>query len=73
MKMSKGYSQPEIAADIRLLNSVHGSGSTILIPGFDYDSVGFLGCMSHGSLAGFWGWMAHEQDALSNRQENNGS
>ena len=22
----------------RLLNSLHGSGSTILIPGFDYDS-----------------------------------
>ena len=37
MKVSKGQSQPEIVADIRLLNSLHGVGSTILIPGFDYD------------------------------------
>ena len=36
MKVSKGRSQPEIAADIRLLNPVHGSGiTTILVPGFD--------------------------------------
>ena len=41
MKASKGQSQPEIAADLRLLGSLHGSGSTILIPGFDYDSCAF--------------------------------
>ena len=35
MKVSKGQSQPEIVADIRLLNSLHGSGSTILLPGFE--------------------------------------
>ena len=29
---------PEIVADIRLLSSLHGSGSTIFVPGFDYDS-----------------------------------
>ena len=29
---SKGQSQPQIAADIRLLNSLHGSGSTMLVP-----------------------------------------
>ena len=40
MKVSTGRSQPEIAADIRLLNSVRGSGSSIFIPGFDYDSHG---------------------------------
>ena len=38
MKVSKGRSQPEIAADIPLLNSLHGSGSTILVSGFDCDS-----------------------------------
>ena len=37
MKVGKGQSSP-LAAHIRLLNSLHGSGSTILIPGFDYDS-----------------------------------
>ena len=26
MKVSKGQSQPEISADFRLLNSLHGSG-----------------------------------------------
>ena len=36
MKVSKGQSQPQIAAEFRLLNSSHGSGPTILIPGFDY-------------------------------------
>ena len=36
MKASKGRSQPEIAADIRLLNCLHGSGiTTILIPAFE--------------------------------------
>ena len=45
----KGYSQPEIAADIRLLNSLHGSGiMTILIPGFDYDSF----VLRHNYIAG---------------------
>ena len=29
---------PEIAADIRLLDSLHGSGLTILVPGFGCDS-----------------------------------
>ena len=38
MKVSKGQPQPELAADIRLLYSLHGSGSIMLIPGFDYDS-----------------------------------
>ena len=38
MKLSKGQSQPEKAANIRLCISLHGSGSTILIPGFDCDS-----------------------------------
>ena len=38
MKVSKGQSQPEIVAELRLLNSLHGSGWTILIPGSDYDS-----------------------------------
>ena len=33
-------SQPEMVAGIRLLNSLHGSGSTVLIPGFDCDSNG---------------------------------
>ena len=38
MKVSKGQSQPEIVADVRLLDSLHGSGiTTILIPGFDCD------------------------------------
>ena len=27
-----------MAAEIRLLNFLHGSGSTILVPGFDYDT-----------------------------------
>ena len=40
-----GQSQPEIVADIRLLNSLHGSGSTILTPSFDSDS----------SILGLWG------------------
>ena len=31
MKVSKVRSQPEIAADIRLLGSLHGSGCTILL------------------------------------------
>ena len=31
MKVSKGQSQPEIVADIRLLSSLLGSGSTMLI------------------------------------------
>ena len=35
LKVGKGQSQPEIAADIRLLHSLHGSGFTILIPGFE--------------------------------------
>ena len=35
--VSKGQSQPEVVADIRLLNSLHGFGQTILIPGFDSD------------------------------------
>ena len=39
MKVSKGQSQPEIVADIRLLNSLHGSGFTIFVPGFDCDSI----------------------------------
>ena len=39
MKLSKGQSQAEIAADFRLLNALHGFGP-ILIPGFDYDSFG---------------------------------
>ena len=38
MKDSKGQSQPEIVADIRLSNSLHGSGFTIFVPGFDCDS-----------------------------------
>ena len=41
MKVSKGQSQPEIVADVRLLNSLHGSGFTIFVPGFDCDSNGF--------------------------------
>ena len=32
MKVSKGQSQPETAANLRLCISLHGSGSTILIP-----------------------------------------
>ena len=39
VKVSKGRSPPEIAADIRLLSSLYGSGS---IPGFDCDSLGLL-------------------------------
>ena len=35
-----GRSQPEISADIRLLSSLHGAGSTIFVPGFDCDSTG---------------------------------
>ena len=36
MKVSKEQSQPEIVADIRLLNPLHGSGiTTILVPGFE--------------------------------------
>ena len=40
MKVSKGGFQPEIAADLRLLNSLHGSGPTMFIPGFDFKSSG---------------------------------
>ena len=36
--MSKGQSQPEIGAEIRPRNSLHGFGQTALAPGFDYDS-----------------------------------
>ena len=39
MKVSKGQSQPKIAA-ADLLDSLHGSGFTILIPGFDCGSNG---------------------------------
>ena len=39
MKVSKGQSQSEIAADIRLLNSLHVSGFTICVPGFDCDPL----------------------------------
>ena len=38
MKGSKGQFQTKIAAEIRL-NALHGSGSTILMPGFDCDST----------------------------------
>ena len=38
MQVSKERSQAEIAADIRLLGSLRGSGSTIFAPGFDCDS-----------------------------------
>ena len=34
----KGQSQPESAADIRLCISLHGSGSTVVKPGFECDS-----------------------------------
>ena len=40
MKVSKGQSQPEIAAEFRLLIPVHGSGDSILVPGLDCDSMG---------------------------------
>ena len=39
MKVSKGQSQPEIVAEFRLLNSLHGSGFTIFVPGFDCGSL----------------------------------
>ena len=39
MKVSKGQSQPEIVADIRLSISLHGSGFTIFVPGLDCDSL----------------------------------
>ena len=50
--------------DIRLLSSLHGSGSTISIPGFDHGSGGFL--LSHwggnfivsGTLFGLLGLVA---------------
>ena len=38
MKLSKGQPRPEIVAEFRLLDSLHGSGiTTILTPGFDCD------------------------------------
>ena len=37
VKVSRGQFQP-INSCGGLLNYLHGSGSTILIPGFDYDS-----------------------------------
>ena len=36
----KGHSQPEAAAGLRLCVSLHGSGSTMLIPSFDRHSRG---------------------------------
>ena len=39
--MSKGQSQPEIVCG-RLCISLHGSGSTILVPGFDCDASEFF-------------------------------
>ena len=39
MKVSKGQSEPEIVADLRLSYSLHGSGFTIFVPGFDCDSL----------------------------------
>ena len=41
MKVSKG--QLTNTAEIRLLHPLHGSGSTISIPGFDCNSVGWFG------------------------------
>ena len=38
MKVSKGKTQPELVADIRLSSTLHGSGCTILVPGLDGDS-----------------------------------
>lgn len=40
MERSKGQSQPYIGAEFCLFNSLHGSGWTIFLPGFEYDSFG---------------------------------
>ena len=37
---AKGQSQPQMGAGIGLVNSLHGSGKSILVPGFAYDSAG---------------------------------
>ena len=38
MKVSKGKTQPDLVAEFRLSSSLRGSGSIILVPGFDCDS-----------------------------------